>query len=98
MEQQSDFRERNMESQQEYFGKKSLAQKQAEACGGDFRDRPMETQQEYRMSRPISDFGKLQGILVGVPLVKIEPQHDDKGKRISRLLTWSTGETCLVTG
>ena len=50
------------------------------------------------MNRPISDFGKLQGILVGVPLVKIEPQHDDKGKRISRLLTWSTGETCLVTG
>lgn len=46
----------------------------------------------------ISDFGLLQGILVGVPLVKIEPQYDDKGKRIARLLTWSTGETCLVTG
>ena len=50
------------------------------------------------MNQPISDFGKLQGILVGVPLAKIESQYDDKGKRISRLLTWSTGETCLVTG
>lgn len=55
------------------------------------------------MNRPatlllVSDFGRLQGILVGVPLAKIEPQYDDKGKRISRLLTWSTGETCLVTG
>ena len=50
------------------------------------------------MSQPISDFGRLQGVLVGVPLAKIEPQYDDKGKRISRLLTWSTGETCLVTG
>ena len=46
----------------------------------------------------VSDFGRLQGILVGVPLAKIEPQYDGKGKRISRLLTWSTGETCLVTG
>ncbi len=45
-----------------------------------------------------SDFGRLQGVLVGVPLAKIEPQYDDKGRRISRLLTWSTGETCLVTG
>ena len=50
------------------------------------------------MNQPISDFGKLQDILVGVPLVKVEPQYDDKGERISRLLTWSTGETCLVTG
>lgn len=48
--------------------------------------------------KPVSDFGRLQGVLVGVPLAKIEPQYDDKGKRISRLLTWSTGETCLVTG
>ena len=46
---------------------------------------------------PVSDFGRLQGILVGVPLAKIEPQYDDKGKRIARLLTWSTGETCIVT-
>ena len=45
-----------------------------------------------------SDFGRLQGVLVGVPLVKIEPQYDGKGRRTSRLLTWSTGETCLVTG
>ena len=46
----------------------------------------------------VSDFGRLQGILVGVPLAKIEPQYDGNGKRISRLLTWATGETCLVTG
>ena len=50
------------------------------------------------MNQPISDFGKLQGVLVGAPLAKIEPKYDDKGKRISRLLTWATGETCLVTG
>ena len=55
------------------------------------------------MNRPatlllVSDFGRLQGVLVGVPLAKIEPQYDGNGKRISRLLTWSTGETCLVTG
>ena len=56
------------------------------------------TMNHLAMSQPISDFGKLQGILVGVPLAKIEPQYDDKGKRTSRLLTWSTGETCLVTG
>ena len=50
------------------------------------------------MTQPVSDFGHLQGVLVGVPLAKIEPKYDDKGVRISRLLTWSTGETCLVTG
>lgn len=47
MSDKTDFRDRNMESQQEYFGKKSLAQKQAEVFRGDFRDLPMETQQEY---------------------------------------------------
>lgn len=50
-----------------------------------------------KTQQPVSDFGRLQGVLVGVPLAKIEPQYDDKGKRISRLLTWSTGETCIVT-
>lgn len=51
-----------------------------------------------KTQQPVSDFGRLQGVLVGVPLAKIEPQYDGKGRRISRLLTWSTGETCLVTG
>lgn len=50
------------------------------------------------MTQPVSDFGRLQGVLVGVPLTKIEPQYDNKGKRIARLLTWFTGETCIVTG
>lgn len=54
--------------------------------------------EDQQMTQPVSDFGRLQGVLVGVPLVKIEPQYDGKGKRTSRLLTWSTGETCLVTG
>lgn len=45
--------------------------------------------------QPVSDFGKLQGILVGVPIRSIEPQYRD-GKRVARLVTWTTGETCLV--